>query len=142
VRRHLSSELGYSKEHRETNIRRIGYVASEISKHRGIAIAAPIAPYDETRKEVRKMVEKAGGGFILVHVATPLEVAEERDTHGLYPQARAGLIRDFTGISDPYESPEDAELVLDTSNTQSEELAESVMSYLIDEGYIKGRAKK
>src|ERR1700758_3745769 len=102
VRKHLSSELGFSKEHRDINIRRIGYVASEITKNGGIAICAPIAPYDLTRKDVRAMVE-AGGGFILVHVSTSLEVCEARDRKGLYAKARAGALPEFTGISDPYE---------------------------------------
>ncbi|HBG51814.1 MAG TPA: adenylyltransferase, partial [Gammaproteobacteria bacterium] len=98
VRKHLSSELGFSKEHRNLNILRIGYVAAEITKHRGIAVCAPIAPYRETRRQVREMVQ-AGGGFIEVHVATPLEVCEARDRKGLYAKARAGLIPEFTGIS-------------------------------------------
>ena len=110
VRKNLSSELGFSKEHRDINIRRIGYVASEITKHRGIAICAPIAPYDATRKDVRAMVEPHGG-FILVHVNTSVEECEERDRKGLYAKARAGIIHEFTGISDPYEVPADAEVV-------------------------------
>src|SRR6201987_5255369 len=101
VRKHLSSELGFSKEHRDINIRRIGYVASEITKNGGIAVCAPIAPYDLTRKDVRAMVEE-GGGFILVHVATTVEVCEQRDRKGLYAKARAGALPEFTGISDPY----------------------------------------
>ena len=110
VRKHLSSELGFSKEHRDINIRRIGYVASEITKNGGIAICAPIAPYERARKEVREMIEPLGG-FILVHVATPIEVCEERDRKGLYAKARAGLIKEFTGVSDPYETPAKAEVV-------------------------------
>ena len=105
VRKHLSSELGFSKEHRDLNVRRIGFVASEIAKNGGIAICAPIAPYAETRREVRSMVEPHGG-FIEVYVATPLEICEQRDRKGLYAKARAGLIKGFTGISDPYEEPE------------------------------------
>src|SRR3712207_4902769 len=97
VRKNLSSELGFSKEHRDINIRRIGYVASEITKNGGIAICAPIAPYDQTRKDVRSMIEE-GGGFILVHVATSLEECEARDRQGFYAKARAGIIKEFTGI--------------------------------------------
>src|SRR5207249_7458736 len=101
VRKHLSSELGFSKEHRDLNIRRIGFVAGEFTKAGGIAICAPIAPYDDVRRDVRAMVEPHGG-FVLVHVSTPLEVCEQRDRKGLYAKARAGVIGQFTGISDPY----------------------------------------
>src|SRR5271170_1873037 len=102
VRKHLSSELGFSKEHRDINIRRIGYVASEITKNGGIAICAPIAPYDAVRKQVRSMVEEVGS-FILVHIATPVDTCEQRDRKGLYAKARAGILKEFTGVSDPYE---------------------------------------
>jgi sulfate adenylyltransferase len=135
VRKHLSSELGFSKEHRDINIRRIGYVASEIVKHRGIAICAPIAPYDKTRKDVRKMVDETGG-FVLVHVATPIEVCEARDRKGLYAKARAGIVKEFTGISDPYEAPDDAELVIDTTDITPAEAAQQVLMYLEGEGFI------
>jgi sulfate adenylyltransferase len=135
VRRHLSSELGFSKEHRDINIRRIGFVASEITKNGGIAICAPIAPYDAVRQEVRRMVAPVGG-FVLVHVATPLGVCEERDRKGLYAKARAGIIKEFTGISDPYETPEDAEVMLDTSDLSPEEAAQAVILYLEREGYV------
>jgi sulfate adenylyltransferase len=135
VRKHLSSELGFSREHRDLNIRRIGYVAAEITKNGGIAVCAPIAPYDMTRKEVRKMVE-AGGGFILVHVATPIEVCEARDRKGLYAKARAGLVKEFTGISDPYEAPEDAEVVIDTTSLTPAEAAQEVILHLEREGYL------
>ena len=135
VRKNLSSELGFSKEHRDLNIRRIGWVASEISKHGGVAICAPIAPYDETRKAVRGMVE-AQGGFVLVHVATPVEVCEERDRKGLYAKARAGIIKEFTGISDPYEEPADAELRFDTLGADADEIAASVLGWLRGEGYL------
>jgi sulfate adenylyltransferase len=134
VRKHLSSELGFSKEHRDINIRRIGFVAAEITKNGGIAICAPIAPYDRTRKEVRAMVDR--GGFILVHVATPLEVCEQRDRKGLYAKARAGIVKEFTGISDPYEEPTDAEVVLDTSDLTPEEAAQQVVLHLEREGYL------
>lgn len=135
VRKNLSSELGFSKEHRDLNIQRIGFVASEITKNRGIAICAPIAPYNSVRKKVRQMIE-AGGGFILVHVATPVEVCEQRDRKGLYAKARAGIIKEFTGISDPYEEPKDAEIVLDTTDSSPEECVQAVILHLEKEGYI------
>ncbi len=135
VRKHLSSELGFSREHRDLNIKRIGYVAAEITKNGGIAVCAPIAPYDVTRREVRRMVE-AGGGFVLVHIATPIEVCEARDRKGLYAKARAGLVKEFTGISDPYEEPADAELVIDTTSTTAAEAAQEVILHLEREGYI------
>src|SRR5205814_3759952 len=105
VRKHLSSELGFSREHRDLNILRIGYVASEITKNGGIAICAPIAPYQATRREVRDMIEQYGM-FVEVHVATPIEICEARDRKGLYKKAREGKITGFTGIDDPYETPE------------------------------------
>ena len=135
VRKNLSSELGFSKEHRDINIRRIGWVASEITKNGGVAICAPIAPYDNIRKEVRGMIEPVGG-YILVHVATPLEVCEERDRKGLYAKARAGIIKEFTGISDPYEEPEDAEIVIDTTRFTPEEATHRILVYLANQGYI------
>jgi len=135
VRKHLSSELGFSKEHRDINIRRIGYVASEITKNGGIAICAPIAPYDAVRKEVRAMIEPAGG-FILVHIATPVEVCEQRDRKGLYAKARAGIIPEFTGVSDPYEEPADADVTIDTESATPEEAAQQVLLHLEREGYI------
>lgn len=135
VRKHLSSELGFSKEHRDINIRRIGWVASEITKNGGIALCAPIAPYDATRKDVRSLIEP-NGGFVLVHIATSLELCEERDRKGLYAKARAGVLKEFTGISDPYESPEDAELHIDTADITPEEAAQEVILYLEREGFI------
>jgi sulfate adenylyltransferase len=135
VRKHLSSELGFSKEHRDINIRRIGFVASEITKNGGIAICAPIAPYDSVRMEVRRMIEPLGG-FVLVHASTPLEVCEERDRKGLYAKARAGILKEFTGISDPYEVPSDADVVIDTSDTTPEEGAQQIILHLEREGYI------
>jgi len=135
VRTHLSSELGFSKEHRDINIRRIGFVASEITKNGGIAICAPIAPYDAVRKDIRRVIE-AGGGFILVHVSTPLEVCEQRDRKGLYAKARAGIVKEFTGISDPYEAPEDADLAIDTTDITPEQGAQSVILHLERKGYI------
>src|SRR5207248_10309183 len=111
VRKHLSSELGFAQEHRDINIGRIGYVASEITKNGGIAICAPIAPYGATRKDVRTMIEPFGG-FILIHLSTPVEVCEQRDRKGLYAKARSGILKEFTGISDPYEEPTDAEVTV------------------------------
>jgi sulfate adenylyltransferase len=135
LRKHLSSELTFSRRDRDLNIRRIGFVAAEITKHGGIAICAPIAPYAATRADVRRMVE-AAGGFVLAHVATPLEVCEERDRKGLYAKARAGEIPEFTGISDPYEVPDDAEIVLDTTHLTAQEAAQQVLDLLRTQGYL------
>jgi sulfate adenylyltransferase len=135
VRKHLSSELGFSKEHRDINIRRIGYVASEITKNGGIAICAPIAPYDATRKHVRQLIDPYGG-FVLVHVATPIETCEERDRKGLYAKARAGIVKEFTGISDPYEVPADAEVVINTAELSAEESAQEIILHLEQQGFI------
>lgn len=135
VRKYLSSELGFSKEDRDTNISRIGFVASEITKNGGIAVCAPIAPYDAARREVRELVSKRAG-FVLVHVSTPLEECEKRDRKGHYAKARAGIIKGFTGISDPYEEPTDAEIVVDTTDLTPEEAARLVMEHLVVEGYI------
>jgi sulfate adenylyltransferase len=137
VRKNLSSELNFSKEHRDINIRRIGFVAAEITKNGGIAICAPIAPYDSVRKEVRSAVEP-GGGFVLVFIATPIEVCEDRDRKGLYAKARAGILKEFTGISDPYEEPADADLVLDTTKLSPEESAQEILLFLEREGYVGG----
>jgi sulfate adenylyltransferase len=135
VRKNLSSELGFSKEHRDINIRRIGYVASEITKNGGIAICAPIAPYDATRKYVRQLIEPYGG-FILVHIATTVEVCEQRDRKGLYAKARAGILKEFTGISDPYEVPADAEVTINTGELSAEEAAQEIILHLEREGFI------
>ena len=137
VRKHLSSELGFSKEHRDLNIRRIGYVASEITKNGGIAICAPIAPYTSTRRAVRESIE-AFGAFVEVHVATSLEECERRDRKGLYKLAREGKIKEFTGISDPYEAPESAELVLDTEGQNVDFVAHQVILKLESLGLIGG----
>ncbi|MCY4659262.1 MAG: bifunctional sulfate adenylyltransferase/adenylylsulfate kinase [Acidobacteria bacterium] len=134
VRKHLSSELGFSKEHRDINIRRIGYVASEITKNGGIAVCAPIAPYDAVRKDVRGMVAPVGG-FMLVFVDTPLDVCEQRDRKGLYAKARAGIIKEFTGISDPYEAPADADLTIDTTALTPDEAAQQIVLHLEKAGY-------
>jgi len=136
VRRHLSSELGFSKEHRDINVRRIGFVASEITKNRGIAICAPIGPYRITRQQIREMIEQYGG-FIEVHVATPLEVCEKRDRKGIYAKARAGLIKGFTGIDDPYEAPETPEVRVDATEITPEEAAQEVLLELQRQGYIR-----
>ncbi len=136
VRKNLSSELGFSKEHREINVKRIGFVASEITKNGGIAICAPIAPYAQTRRAVREMVEQYGG-FLEVHVATPLATCEERDRKGLYALARAGKVQHFTGISDPYEVPENPDLSLNTEDLSPDEAAHQIVLKLEKLGYIK-----
>lgn len=136
VRRHLSSELGFSKAHRDINVRRIGFVASEITKNRGIAICAPIAPYQQTRRDVRAMIEQVGG-FVEVHVSTPIETCESRDRKGLYAKARAGLIPEFTGVSDPYEIPETPELAIDTTHLGIGEAVQQVLLKLEREGYLR-----
>ncbi|GAH58955.1 unnamed protein product [marine sediment metagenome] len=116
---------------------RIGFVASEITKNGGIALCAPIAPYDKIRKEVREMISPLGG-FNLVYVSTPLEVCESRDRKGMYAKARAGIIKEFTGISDPYEAPDNAELVIDTTDLSPEEAVQQIILHLESEGYIAG----
>ena len=136
VRKNLSSELGFSKEHRDLNIRRIGYVASEITKNGGIAICAPIAPYTSTRRTVRDMISPLGG-FVEIHVATSLEVCEGRDRKGLYAKARAGIIKEFTGISDPYEEPENPEMVIDTANISPDLAAHRIMLKLESMGFMR-----
>jgi sulfate adenylyltransferase len=135
VRRLLSSGLSFSRADRETNVRRIGWVAAEITKHAGVAICAPIAPYAATREWVRREVAKHGD-FLLVHVATPLPVCEARDRKGLYAAARAGRIPLFTGISDPYEEPTDADLVLDTTDCSIEVCVDEVLERLIAGGWL------
>jgi sulfate adenylyltransferase len=135
VRKNLSSELGFSKEHRDLNIQRIGFVASEITKGGGIALCAPIAPYANIRKYNRELISRYGG-YVLVHVSTPIEVCEVRDRKGLYAKAKAGIIKEFTGVSDPYETPTDADVVLDTSDISPEEAAQLVYLHLEKEGFI------
>lgn len=135
VRHNLSSNLSFSKEDRDTNVRRIGFVASEITKNRGIAICAPIAPYASTRAEIRSTIESYGG-FIEVHVATPLEVCEQRDRKGMYAKARAGLIKGFTGVDDPYEDPENPEVRIDTTDLAPNEAAQEILLYLGENRYI------
>ncbi len=135
VRRNLSSELGFSKSHRDLNVRRIGFVASEITKNGGVAICAPIAPYTSTRRAVRELIEEHGA-MIEIYVATPLEVCEQRDRKGLYAKARKGVIPEFTGISDPYEVPEHPQLRIDTSDRSPMEAAQEIFLYLLREGYL------
>jgi len=136
VRKNLSSELNFSKEHRDLNIQRIGFVASEITKNRGIAICAPIAPYTHTRRQVRGMISPLGG-FLEVYLSTPLEVCENRDRKGLYAKAREGLIKGFTGIDDPYEEPERAEIVMDTLELSPDLAAHRILITLEKLGYIR-----
>jgi sulfate adenylyltransferase len=135
VRRHLSSELGFSREHRLLNVRRIGYVASEITKNGGIAICALIAPHAQAREEVRQMIQTVGG-FVLVHVATSLEVCEARDRKGLYAKARAGLLPEFTGVSDTYETPTDAHVTIDAGSQSVGAAVKVVVHYLEAGGYL------
>jgi sulfate adenylyltransferase len=138
VRRNLSAGLTFSREDRETNIRRIGWVAAEISRHGGVAVCSPIAPFDATRQDVRAMTASAGGAFFLVHVATPLEECERRDRKGLYAKARRGEISDFTGISSPYEEPTDADLRIDTTGRTIEDCRDEVLSALGKAGFVSG----
>ncbi|MEO3812118.1 adenylyl-sulfate kinase [Sphaerisporangium sp. B11E5] len=137
VRRLLSSGLTFSKQDRDLNIRRIGFVASEVARHGGLAICAPIAPYAATRAEVRHMVEAVGADFLLIHISTPLEECERRDRKGLYAKARAGLIPEFTGISDPYEEPEDADLSIDTTGVPVGHAVDSVLALLRSGGWLR-----
>jgi sulfate adenylyltransferase len=135
VRQLLSAGLTFSRADRDLNIARIGYVATEVARHGGIAICAPIAPYADARARVRRMVRETGD-FVLVHVATPVEVCEARDRKGLYAKARAGLIDHFTGVSDPYEEPTDADLAIDTSVTPLADAVESVLGLLVKGGWL------
>ena len=136
VRTHLSSELGFSKDHRNLNIKRIGYVASEITKNRGAAICAPIAPYEESRNYVKDIISQYGE-YILVHVSTSLEVCEKRDTKGLYKKAKEGLIKGLTGVDDPYEAPKDADLVIDTDGISVADAVTDIILYLKNANLIK-----
>jgi sulfate adenylyltransferase len=138
VRTHLSSELGFSREHRTLNVRRIAFVAAEITRHGGVAICAPIAPYAALRRDARALVE-AAGIFLLVYVATPLEVCEARDVKGLYQRARAGSLPEFTGISDPYDVPDDADVTIDTSRVTVAEAVDRLMAALETRGLITPR---
>ncbi len=135
VRQHLSSELGFSKEHRNINVQRIGYVASEITKNGGVAICAPIAPYEKMREQVREMIEPLGG-FIEIHVSTPLEECEKRDRKGLYALARKGVIKEFTGISDPYEEPKTPEMNINTLDFSPDQATQRIVLKLEAMGLI------
>ncbi|WP_461834246.1 bifunctional sulfate adenylyltransferase/adenylylsulfate kinase [Desulfothermus sp.] len=136
VRKYLSSELTYSKEHREINVRRIGFVASEITKNGGIAICAPIAPYEESRRYNRELISRYGG-YIEVHVATPFDVCMQRDRKGMYEKAKKGLIKNFTGVDDPYIPPKNPEITIDTTELTPQEAAQQIILYLEEQGYIK-----
>jgi len=133
VRTHLTRELGFSREDRDTNVRRVGYVAGEIVRHGGLVVAALVSPYRETRAEVREMV---GDGFVEVFVDTPLTVVEERDVKGWYAKARTGEVKEFTGVSDPYEPPLDPEMTLLTTDTTPESNAQLVLAYLESRGIL------
>lgn len=135
VRRNLSSELNFSKEHRDINVRRIGFVASEITKNRGIAICAPIAPYERTRSKIRTSIEDHGG-FFEIHVATPISVCEKRDRKGMYAKAKAGLLKGFTGVDDPYEEPSNPELSIDTSNLTPDEAVQQILLLISEKGFV------
>jgi sulfate adenylyltransferase len=137
VRRNLSAGLTFSRQDRETNIRRIGWVAAEISRHGGVALCSPIAPFDATRRQVRAMTEDAGGAFVLIHVATPLEECERRDRKGLYAKARRGEIPEFTGISSPYEEPQDATIRVDTTGRTIEDALGDVIEVLEAQGWLR-----
>jgi sulfate adenylyltransferase len=139
VRQHLSTELGFSKEHRELNIRRIAYVASEITKARGVAICSAIAPYRAPREFSRSLISKYGG-FFEIHISTPLEVCESRDRKGLYRKARQGLIKGFTGIDDPYEVPTAPELEIDTSQVTVRQAVQQIILMLEQEGFLTSGA--
>jgi sulfate adenylyltransferase len=141
VRRLLSAGLTFSRADRDLNIARIGYVAAEVARHGGIAICAPIAPYAEARAAARRMVTEVGD-FLLVYVSTPVDVCAARDRKGLYAKARAGLIAGFTGVSDPYEEPRDADLVLDTSVMTRQEAVDAVLKLLTTGGWLAGPDEK
>ena len=141
VRRLLSAGLTFSRADRDLNIARIGYVAAEVARHGGIAICAPIAPYAEARAAARRMVTEVGD-FLLVYVSTPVDVCAARDRKGLYAKARAGLITGFTGVSDPYEEPRDADLVLDTSVMTRQEAVDAVLKLLTTGGWLAGPDEK
>jgi sulfate adenylyltransferase len=133
VRTHLSHGLGFGREDRDTNVRRVGYVASEIVRHGGLVVAALVSPYRTTRAEVREMI---GPGYIEVFVDTPLEVVEGRDVKGWYAKARRGEVTEFTGISDPYEPPLEPELTLHTTDTTPQSNAQQVLEYLETRGVL------
>jgi sulfate adenylyltransferase len=136
VRKNLSSELTFSRAHRDLNITRIGFVASEITKNCGIALCAPIAPYEESRQANRALISRYGG-YIEVHVSTPLEICEQRDRKGLYAKARSGKVKGVTGITDPYNPPVNPELTIDTSEITPMEAVQEILLYLQQEGYLQ-----
>ena len=135
VRKNLSSELTFSRDHRDLNVTRIGFVASEITKNGGIALCAPSAPYEEPRQANRALISRYGG-YIEVYVATPLEVCEQRDRKGLYAKARAGIVKGVTGITDPYHPPHKPDLVIDTSTVTPMEAVQEILLYLRQQGYL------
>jgi len=135
VRNHLSRGLGFSKEDRDANIRRIGFVAAEIVKHQGTVLCAAVSPYRATRNDVRNTV--GAERFIEVFVDTPLEECERRDVKGMYQKARRGEIKNFTGIDDPYEAPVQPEIVIDTVSRSAEDNARVIIAYLVEKGYLK-----
>ncbi len=136
ARRFLTAGLGFSKEDRDENVRRIGFVAAEAARHGGLALCCPIAPFAGARATARQLARMAGAGFMLVYVATPLEVCEERDRKGHYARARAGQITGMTGVDDPYEVPTDADLVIDTADRTIDEAVDTVVEYLVVEGWL------
>jgi sulfate adenylyltransferase len=136
VRRNLSSGLSFSKQDRETNIERIAWVAAEVARHGGMAVCCPIAPFDRTRKLARQMAEEGGAAFVLVHVSTPIEVCADRDRKGLYARAMRGEIADFTGISSPYEVPEDADLRIDAASEPPSVSLRKLVDFLAARGIL------
>jgi sulfate adenylyltransferase len=135
VRKNLSSELSFTKEHRNLNVQRIGFVASEITKNGGVAICAPIAPYEESRRYNRELICRHGG-YVEVYLSTPMEVCEQRDRKGIYAKARIGKMSSVTGIDDPYIPPSNPEIIIDTSKLAPAEAAQEILSYLGEEGYL------
>jgi sulfate adenylyltransferase len=136
ARRFLTAGLGFSRADRDENVRRIGFVAAEAARHGGLALCCPIAPYAQARTDARRLARAAGAGFVLVYVATPLDVCEDRDPKGLYARARDGKIANMTGLDDPYEVPADADLTVDTSNLTIDEAVAAVLDHLVVEGWL------
>jgi sulfate adenylyltransferase len=136
ARRFLTAGLGFAKADRDTNVRRIGFVAAEAARHGGLALCCPIAPYAQARATARQLALTAGAGFVLVHISTPLDVCEDRDRKGLYAKARQGQLTGMTGVDAPYELPHDADLVVDTSRLSIDEAVDSVIEYLVVEGWL------
>ena len=136
IRRTLATELGFSQEDRNINIRRIGFVASEITKVGGIALCAAIAPYESSRRENRDLIS-AHGGYIEIYVSTSYTDCEKRDTKGLYAKAKKGELKGFTGYDDPYEPPQNAEIIIDTTNISINDAVKKIILYLTETGYLK-----